>query len=349
VTPFPREAYRPLTRYAPDRRPIEVDLSDNTSRWGAHPAALRAIREARDEDLTRYPSVYADDLRAAVVRRFGVPESSVATGCGSDDLLDSIFRAAGEPGEGVAYLPPTFSMVEIFARMNGMEPLSVAPAPGLEPERLLEGRPALVYLCRPNNPTGEVLPRSWVERLLEAVGGDGPIVLLDEAYADFGEDDFLAEAAASTRLVVVRTLSKAYGLAGLRAGFAVGPADVVAEIEKSRGPYKVNRLAERAAVAALDDREGWVPRVVGELRAERDRLLAALRTRGLSPLPSGANFLLLPLGEGSAPETTAALRDRGIAVRPFPALPGIGDAIRISVGPSHETDRFLDALDEVFA
>jgi histidinol-phosphate aminotransferase len=347
VTPFPREAYRPLTRYAPDRRPIPVDLSDNTSRWGAHPAALRAIREAEPEDLTRYPSVYADDLRAAVVRRFGVPESAVATGCGSDDLLDSIFRAAGEPGEGIAYLPPTFSMVEIFARMNGMSALPVPAQPTPDPEQLLEQRPALVYLCRPNNPTGEVLPRPWVERLLGAVGADGPIVLLDEAYADFGEDDFLAVAPDSARLVVVRTLSKAYGLAGLRAGFAVGPSDIIAEVEKSRGPYKVSRLAERAAVAALDDPEGWVPRVVEEVLVERARLREALEERDLSPLPSGANFLLLPLGKRRAVPITAALRDHGVAVRPFPAMPGIGDGIRISVGPPHETDRFIEALDEV--
>ena len=352
MTPFPRPAYGPLTRYAPDRRPVEVDLSDNTSRFGAHPAVLRVIRSATDEDLTRYPAVYADALRSAVAERYGVPVESVTTGCGSDDLLDSAFRAAGEPGESISYATPTFSMVEIFARMNNMVPRAVPErardgGTGLEPEALLESAPALVYVCRPNNPTGQSRPRAWVETLLEAAGATGPIVLLDEAYADFADDDFLQEAARSTRLLVVRTLSKAFGMAGLRAGFAVGPAEVILEVEKSRGPYKVTRLSERAAVAALKDEEGWVPNVVAVVRRERMRLLRELERRGLSPLPSEANFILLPLTEVSSMDATAALRSRGVAVRPFANLPGIGDTIRISIGPAHEIDRFLQALGEV--
>ncbi|MEX1258312.1 MAG: histidinol-phosphate transaminase [Gemmatimonadota bacterium] len=354
MTPFPRPAYRPLARYAPDRRPIEADLSDNTNRWGAHPAALRAIREAEASDLTRYPSVYADALRAAIARRFGVPQKSITTGCGSDDMLDSTFRASGEPGEAIVYFPPTFSMVEVFARMNGMVPRPLPAAAIAEPARLLEGSPALLYLCRPNNPTGEVLPKKKVERLIAAIGDEGPILLIDEAYADFADDNFLKVAAASARVLVVRTLSKAYGLAGLRVGFAVGSPQVIAEVEKSRGPYKVNRLAELAGIAVLEDREKWIPKVVSEVRAGRARLKDELQSRGLVTLPSGANFLLLPLGDmaggvHSAAEATAALRERGVAVRPFPTLPGIGDTIRISIGPWEEMERFLEALDEVLA
>jgi histidinol-phosphate aminotransferase len=373
MTPFPREAYRPLEPYAPDRRPVEVDLSDNTNRWGTHPAAKAAIEGASAEDLLRYPPVYADRLREAVARRFGVPREAVTTGCGSDDLLDSTFRAAGEPGEAVVFMPPTFSMVEIFARMNGLEAVPVhrdAPAEGApfgplpDPEALLKKRPALIYLCRPNNPTGEVLPADWIRALAEAGGPEGPILLLDQAYADFmgvGEGaGEVGEAANSFRIVVLRTLSKAYGLAGLRVGFAVGAPEVIREIEKSRGPYKVSRPAEAAAVAAIEDREGWVPGILEAVRTERARLLTELEARGLGPLPSGANFLLLPLGGiGDAAAVTAALRARGVAVRPFPGLTGIGgsteagggdgtrDAIRITIGPRSEMDRFLAALDQV--
>jgi len=372
MTPFPRELYRPLTPYAPDRRPVEIDLSDNTNRWGAHPAALAAVRMAAHEELLRYPPVYADRLRAAVAARFGVPLEAVATGCGSDDLLDSAFRAAADPGEAIRFIPPTFSMIEIFARMNGLTPrpfergapegpeapegpdapFGPLPDPGL----LLdtdEGPPAIVYLCRPNNPTGEVLPRAWVERLLAEAGPSGPVILLDEAYADFmepeeGPDDLLQLAALSDRLVVLRTLSKAFGLAGLRVGFAVGAPEVIREIEKSRGPYKVNRLAEAAGVTALEDREGWIPGILAAARTEREHLRRALTERGLAPLPSGANFLLVPtapLGTGDAASVTSTLREAGVAVRPFPDLPGLGDAVRVTVGPRHEMERFLAALD----
>ena len=347
MTPFPRPAYAPLTLYAPDRRPIDLDLSDNTSRYGPHPAALRTLREAEPEALTRYPTVYADPLRSAVSERFGVPPECVATGCGSDGLLDSVFRAAGEPGERISYPAPTFSMVEVFARMNGMEPAPKTLVASGNLNVLLEPAPALVYLCRPNNPTGEVIPRTRVEALIETVGEEGPLIVVDEAYADFADDDFLEDAAASSRLIVLRTLSKAYGLAGLRVGFAVGAPDVILEVEKSRGPYTVSRPGEGAAALALRDEEGWVPKVVAEVRAERSRLKAALEARGWAPLDSSANFLLLPLPERRAPEVVAALREECIAVRPFPDLPGIGDAIRISLGRGAETDRFLAAFDEV--
>lgn len=366
MTPFPRESYRPLTPYAPDRRPIDLDLSDNTSRWGVHPAALAQLRalatDPAPEALLRYPAVYADGLREAVARRYGVPPECVATGCGSDDLLDSTFRAAGEPGEEVRYLPPTFSMVEIFAQMNGMVPRALerrAELPDLpygplpQPEELVRGSPALIYLCRPNNPTGEEFPREWVEAVLEAGGPQGPLVLLDEAYADFSGDTFLQEAPSTPRLMVLRTLSKVYGLAGLRVGFAVGSPEVIQEVEKSRGPYKVNRVAEGAAVAALDDLEGWCGLRIADAKEARESLRDALQARGLAPLASRANFLLLPLtsppfpGSRDAAAVTAALREQGVAVRPFPDLPGLGDAIRISVGPPSEMERFLAALDTI--
>lgn len=349
MTPFPRLAYAPLTRYAPDRRSIRIDLSDNTNRWGAHPAAIELIRAASAEELSRYPSVYSDLLRSAIAETFDVPIECVTTGCGSDDLLDSAFRAAGEPGEGVAFLTPTFSMVETFARMNGMEPRPSLLSAVSDPLSMFTDAPALLYLCSPNNPTGEVLPRPWIEEALRISESRGTIVLLDEAYVDFADDNFLQDAVRSTRLVVLRTLSKAYGLAGLRVGFAVGSREVIEEIEKSRGPYKISRLGEIAAVAALRDEEGWVSGVVQEVRHERARLQEDLAARGWNPLPSGGNFILIPLEGRSCVAMTAALREKGVAVRPFPEVPGIGDAIRVSIGPRDELDQFLLAFDEVVA
>jgi histidinol-phosphate aminotransferase len=376
VSPFPRVLLDPLRRYAPDRRPVEVDLSDNTNRWGTHPAALRAIRGAASDDLSRYPSVYGDALRETIADRFGVPVDAVVTGCGSDDLLDSTFRGCCDPGDVVSAILPTFAMVEIFARVNGLpmerwEGTRLAEGTGStpplgwilpDPQELLANAPGLLYLCRPNNPTGEVLPRGWLEEVLDRAegraGDAGPVVLLDEAYADFLEgedpDHYLRLAARSRRLVVLRTFSKAYGLAGLRVGFAVGAPEVIHEIEKARGPYKVTRLSEAAAVAALQDADGWIPQIREETLQERNRLASELQARGFQVLPSGANFLCLPLLVGPQPQRTAesltaGLRLQGVAVRPFPGLPGVGDAIRVSVGPRLEMDRFLRALDAMLS
>ncbi|MEQ9401647.1 MAG: aminotransferase class I/II-fold pyridoxal phosphate-dependent enzyme [Longimicrobiales bacterium] len=346
MTPFPRTDYEALTRYTPDRRSVEVDLSDNTNLWGTHPAALARIRAAGTDDLARYPELYADRLRQAVAARFGVDVDCVTTGCGSDDVLDSAFRAAAGPGAAVSYADPTFSMIEPLARMNGMEPRPVPwPEALADAGRLLEGDPSLVYVCRPNNPTGEQAPQAWVDELLARVGPDGPLVIVDEAYADFAGETLIPRAPDHPRLLVARTSSKAYGLAGLRAGFAVASPAVALEIEKSRGPYKVTRLGADAAAAAVEDADGWMARTVAAAVASRERLTEELTRRGLPPLPSRSNFLLFRSLSGSAKDDALRLREHGVAVRPFTGIPGMGEGLRVTVGPWPLMERFLDALD----
>ena len=343
---FPRADYRALTRYAPDRRPVPVDLSDNTNLWGTHPGALRAVRDADPDMLARYPELYADRLREAAAGRFGVSPDQVTTGCGSDDVLDSVWRAVAECRGTVAWPGPTFSMVEPFTRMNGREPVEVPWAEAFDdPARLLAGDPVMVYVCRPNNPTGHATAAEWVEALLAAVGDDGPVVVLDEAYADFGGETLIPLAVEHPRALVVRTLSKAYGLAGARVGLGFGHESLVLEVEKSRGPYKVSRLAEAAACAALDDADGWVERTVAECVANRGRLAAALVARGWAPMLSSANFLFVPVRSRSARDLSDRLRAEGVAVRPFAAQSGLGEGIRVTVGPWPLMERFLQALD----
>jgi histidinol-phosphate/aromatic aminotransferase/cobyric acid decarboxylase-like protein len=248
----------------------------------------------------------------------------------------------------MSYPSPSFTMVEAFARMNGLRSRSVPWQLAEEdPTRLLEDDPAVIYLCRPNNPTGAQLDREWVVALLESGGAGGPLVVVDEAYADFATDNLVREAVQSDRMLVVRTCSKLYGLAGLRVGFAVGPPALVSEIEKSRGPYKVNQMAERGAIAALRDASGWAERVVEETVQNRERLAGELQMRGLRPLPSQANFLLVPVAPASAVKLNEALKDRGVAVRPFPDLAGIGEAIRVTIGPWEMVEWFLAALDDL--
>jgi histidinol-phosphate aminotransferase len=346
---FPREDYRSLEPYDPGRSPVTVDMSDNTNLWGVHPRALEVVRKAPPEALSRYPSVYAGALKQAVARKLNLFRDCITTGCGSDDLIDSAFRAACVPPSGMAYPSPSFAIVEQFARVNGLEPVPVPWHLAEEdPGRLLEEDPAVVYLCRPNNPTGAQLDREWVLALLETGGPNGPLVVLDEAYADFAEENLIREAVQSHRMLVIRTLSKLYGLAGLRVGFAVGPPALVAEVEKSRGPYKVSQVAERAAIAALRDASGWAEKVVREVVENRERLTQELRKRGLEALPSKANFLLVPVGPASAQKLNDALKDRGVAVHPYPDLPGIGDAIRVTIGPWEMMEWFLVALDDLF-
>jgi histidinol dehydrogenase len=342
---LPRLPYRSLDLYDPGRPPVEVDLSANTNLWGGCPPALEALAEAASP--TTYPTPYAEELKSAIAGAWDLSPSQVVTGCGSDDLIDSALRAFCEPGAVVAFPAPTFPMADVFARMNDAEPRPVPMGPdGTLTEDALRALAAadVVYLCRPNNPTGAETPRSQVEELLGRARG---LVLLDEAYGEYAGESLLEPALAAGRAVVLRTFSKAYGLAGLRVGYALGPEPLVRIIERSRGPYKVGGSAERAAIAAIREGGDWVADIVRQTVLNREALATALRARGLHVAPSHANFLLVSADHrGWARAVRTALLERGILVRAFPDLDGVGDAVRVTVGPEPVLKRFLAALDE---
>jgi histidinol-phosphate aminotransferase len=237
-------------------------------------------------------------------------------------------------------------MVEIFARMNGLVPQPI-PLNGdfdVDADAFVTSGASVIYLCSPNNPTGTTLSRRSVERILTNAPG---VVILDEAYAEFADEDRLDLLAKYDRLVITRTLSKAFGLAGLRVGYAVAAPDLAREIEKSRGPYKVSALAEQAAIAALTQDRQWVADRIAEAREARFRLTRELTARRLAPIESQANFVLVPVPR--ADRLSACMRKLGVAVRPFTRLSGIGDAIRITVGPWSMMEECLTALDEALS
>lgn len=342
-----REVYRAISLYAPNRAPAAIDVSDNTNLWGVPPAAASTIRDAASATVTRYPALYVTDVKQAIAEYVGVTPDMVVTGCGSDDVLDSAIRAFGNPNDVVAYPDPSFAMIPIFARMNGLQPVAIPLTPtfDIDVEKMIASRAKIAYLCSPNNPTGAALARTSIERVVEASSG---VVIIDEAYAEFADANCLDLLRRSSRVLITRTMSKAFGLAGLRVGYAVGDPSLIAEVEKSRGPYKVNGIAERAAVAALTTDRPWVMDRVAEAIDNRERLVEALRELGLTPLPSQANFVLVPV-PGDAVEIDRAMRQRGVAVRPFTALPGIGEALRISVGPWPVLEECLRVLREVLS
>ena len=339
-----RAAYERLTLYDPQRAPVDLDLTDNTNLWGMPPAAERALRETAVASITRYPSLYASDLKRALADYAGVDADMIVTGCGSDDILDSAFRAFANPGDLVASSDPSFAMIPIFAQMNALRWQAVAELPGApmpqpDIDALLGTNARIIYLCSPNNPTGALVTRDRIEQAVRDTQG---VVIIDEAYAEFAGVSSTDLVSQSDRVLIVRTLSKAFGLAGLRVGYAIGQPSAVMEVEKSRGPYKVNAIAEQVAVTALRRDRAWVDEHVRLAIELRERLAEALRALGLAPMPSAANFLCVPIT--GAVEIGQTLRARGVAVRPFPALPHVGDALRISVGPWPVMSRLLDAL-----
>ena len=346
--PSLRTGYDAVTFYDPARATRAIDLSDNTNLFGTDPLIRKALEDASSDLISRYPSVYADSLKEAWADCYDLPADSITTGCGSDDLIDSAVRAFCEPGDTLALPWPTFGVVQSFSRMNGVTPVRVTAGDGLaaDPDALLATGARMIYLCRPNNPTGTSCDRDSIARLMDEFRG---VILVDEAYADFAGESLAPEAVDSRNVIVLRTLSKAWGLAGLRLGIAVGPPRLIREVEKSRGPYKVGALAEHIGVTALLHGRPAMEERVRLTAAHRERLKDALRARGFRVVPSVANFMLLVLGPaGEAARVKAALGRAGIGVRAFEDLPVLGDCVRITIGPWPWMEALLEALLEAF-
>lgn len=355
TTPFvPRAGYAEIDLYAPRPAAMAIDLSDNTNRWGPSPAAVRVIAESASASLSRYPQAYSDALRFALANYVGAAPPSITTGCGSDDVLDSAIRAFGEPGDRVTIPDPSFTMIAWFARLNALAPMLVPLDADydIDAEAMLACDGGTIYVCSPNNPTGTPATRERVEQLADRTRG---VVIVDEAYAEFAGRSLVDLALARPNVLVVRTMSKAFGLAGLRVGYAVGNPELIGEVEKSRGPYKVSALAERAATAALTEDIPWMQRHAALVVENRERLTQALFERGLNPIPSSTNFVLLPLTNAST--IADRMRQLGVAVRALEGMRPVsaalaasgGSTLRISVGPWEQLQAALDALDHARA
>ena len=352
ATRAPRASIAALELYAPDGTRAAIDLSDNTNRWGMPPAASAALRDAaRDaECVTRYPEAYSESLKSGIADYLEVPPDHVVTGCGSDNVLDSAIRALAEPGQTMAIPEPTFVMAARFGALNGLRiaPVHIAADYTVPVDRLLAGDPRIVYVCSPNNPTGTVTPPETIEELARRASG---FVIVDEAYAEFAGATVLDLTRRLDNVLVVRTMSKAFGLAGLRVGYGIGAPSVVRAVEKSRGPYAVGAPGARAAVAALRHDQAWVRHHVELAVAHRERLTVALRERGYATVASQANFVFAPLS--NAARIAARMRELGVAVRALTGLPAVsralrdsgGSALRISVGPWPMVETALDTLD----
>lgn len=344
-----RDGLERIPAYAPTPLAgVDLDLRDNINLWGAPPNALRAVRDAGADALVMYPPVSAASLVDAVAERLGVHVDEVVAGCGSDDLIDVCFRAVASPGERVAHAEPSFSMVPRFARLNGLEPVGVPLLPdgSADVDGLLATGARIIYLCSPNNPTGTVTPESEIRRLIERAPG---IVVVDEAYAEYSSArDWRADAPGMERVLVLRTFSKAWGLAGLRVGYGVGSRALVDAVVRSRGPYKVNSLAELAAATALREDDAWMRAAAAEGCVNRARLDALVRgRRGVRAWASEGNFVFWQL-EQDAAAVAGRFAERGIGVRAFSGLAGIGEALRIGVAPWPMLQRVADLVPEIW-
>jgi len=355
------ERIRSLTPYKPGR-PIEeverelgihgsIKIASNENALGPSPRALAALREAID-DIHRYPDGGAVVLTEKMAGRIGVDPRRIVFGNGSNEVLELVCRMLAGPGDEVVFSADAFLVYPLVTIAVGATPVAV-PAHGFEHDLdaiagRIGPRTRVVFLANPNNPTGTIFRRSQWERFLASVP-ETVAVVLDEAYFEFVEDpeypDGLRYIDAHPGLVVSRTFSKIYGLAGLRIGYGVGSLEMMDGLSRLRQPFNVNLLAQVAATAALDDEE-HVQASRALVHESRRRWYAALAAMDVEYVPSQANFLLVRVGAGAA--MTDALVRRGIIVRPMDAY-GFPDHVRITLGTREEDERAIDGIGAVMA
>lgn len=353
-------AERPPVRVRDDLRQLEgyhspqvdVDVRLNTNESPLPPPA--AFRDALAAELSqiewhRYPDRQATALRTAIAEWHGVDPSMVFAANGSNEVLQTILLAYAGPGRTVATFEPTYQMHGQIARVVGATVVEGERAPdfSLEPAEIArvvaEHDPHVAFLTSPNNPTGLVEPRERVEQLLAAMHG---LVVADEAYAQFAEWSALELLDESRPLVVTRTFSKTWSMAGVRLGYVIGPTWFVAELEKVVLPYHLDaakQAAGRIALRFVDDMNDRVRLIV----SERERVSAAMRALPVDVTPSGANFVLFRPQQRPGREVWQALLDRSVLVRDCSGWPRLANCLRVTIGTPEENDRFLAALTEV--
>ena len=322
---------------------VRLDL--NTLPFLNEAAVERVLRSARPSDFAKYPEPGLPRLTETIAHRVGLPPECVLVGNGSDEVLDLAFRALVSPGGSVGVISPSFGMFQHFAQACGVQLRPVAAREKLPVDALSTLCVDAYFLPSPNNPTGTAFVREDIEALIESI--EAPL-LLDEAYAEFARQDFRSLARPDGRVLVTRTFSKAYGLPGIRVGYALGDRDLIERMRRIRTPYNVSSWSERVALAALDD-EGFVEKAVAFVEAQRSKLFRSLRATGWPVWPSRANFVFVgPLDR--AVEIREALLARGVVVK-FVEYPGGngGGSLRITVGTDADHARLLEALDGVRA
>ncbi len=335
----------PLAREYDVQTKGAVNMASNESPYGPSQKVVRVLKK-EIELIGTYPDPKATLLKKAIGQYIGAGAGGISVGNGSDELMDMICKAFLDPGDRVLIPTPTFSMYELSCRTNGGKPIFYN-LPNFEwTEDILRAAKGakIVFLGRPNNPTGNSPNKELIRKI--AVVAD--LVVVDEAYVEFAEDSVARWAAAVKNVIVLRTFSKAFGLAGLRVGYAVSNPKIIQIIEQIRAPFNVNRIAQTAALTALKDMD-YVAGVVGKIKSERKKLYRKLTNLGLRVFPSDANFLMVDVSVWGldSSEFCDRLAEEKIFVRDLSGFRGAGKKyVRITVGTPRQNNKLISTLEK---
>jgi len=342
VPPFVRANVRSMHGYTPGEQPGAservVKLNTNENPFPPSPKVMQAIRDIEPEALRRYPQPTADTFREVAAKVLGVSKDSILAGNGSDDILTIVTRTFVAPGGVLAYPTPTYSLYSVLAGIEDARTCGVAWGVGwtLPIDGLLASGASAIYLANPNAPSGTRVSSDVVSELAERFEG---LLLVDEAYVDFADATCLELASKYDNVVISRSFSKAYSLAGLRFGYAVAKPSVIEQMMKVKDSYNTDAISIIAATAAMQDQE-YARMTWQHVRAERARMTDELTRMGFDVLPSQANFVLARVPGDDGASMYAKLKHMGILVRHF-NQPGLSEYVRITIGSNTENNALL--------
>lgn len=319
-------------------------MDNNANLLGPNPVVERVLKEMADSDVNFYPTTYSDPLRTALAEFYDLEMDNFIAGNGSDEMLDVCFKMLLQCGEKVVTPYPTYALHSFFVKVNTGNMVQVDLKEGfeLDPDEVNRTEGKLVLLCTPNNPTANAFKMEDIVKIVE--GRDRPVIV-DEAYGEFVRESFIGLVNDYDNLIVTRTFSKAFGLAGIRVGYAVSNKDFAQTLMRAKTPLSLNLVSERIAIAALRDTR-FVKKTVRMVERNRGPLSNGLGALGFEVFPSDANFILAKSPMPSD-QLVSNLAKKGILIRDFGKLRMLEDCVRITIGTAEMNARLLSRLAEV--
>jgi histidinol-phosphate aminotransferase len=342
-----RKTIAKMAPYVPGEQPRPgqrlIKLNTNENPYPPSPRIRRAVIRAAGEELRLYPAPRADAFVDAAAKLYRIPRELIIAGNGSDELLSMIFRAALNPGDRVAYPLPTYSLYDTLAAIQDARVITKPLGKGftIPLDALARERANLTIVCNPNAPCGTNVPAEELSQMARRLGRR--LLVIDEAYVDFADSNALNLVHEHDNVIVLRSLSKSFSLAGMRLGLSFAQRPITEALLKVKDSYNLSRVAIAAGAQALED-EPWMRRNVERVKRTRALTEEHLRAFGFEVPPSSANFVLARIGGQDMAPLHAALRRRGILVRHFP-IPHLYDALRISIGKPEEMEALFRALE----
>jgi len=345
MTNYFRSNVDAMVGYIPGEQPQRgiqiIKLNSNENPYPPSPAALAVLRNIDGESLRRYPEPFGGDFRQAVSKVLGVPSDWIIVGNGSDELLSVVIRACAEPGRKVVYPMPTYVLYHTLTQIQAAEIIEIPYSNdySLPVEELVTANGSVTFIASPNSPSGHVVPTDDLRKLASQLSG---VLVIDEAYVDFAEENALALVKEYENVIVIRTLSKGYSLAGLRLGFGIANPKLLHGLFKVKDSYNIDAIACAVGTAAITD-QVYKNACVVKIKASRTQLAIDLKQLGFHIWDSQTNFLLAQHPEENAEYLYQKLKEQGILVRYF-KQPGLDDKLRITIGTDEQNQVLVKAL-----